>query len=260
MRINRPSHPPITSVLTPCLRRAFSLLELLVVIAIIAVIASLLLPALNGGKTSAQKIQCMSGLRQLGIAAHLYWDDNGGQCFRYSGAATNGGQVYWFGWMGGGAEGQRTFDLTQGVLHPYVKSRGIEICPSLNYSLAQFKVKATGAAYGYGYNKFLSGTNREPPAKASRIIHPAQTALLADAAQVNVWQAPASPENPMLEEWYYVDCSADQPNGHFRHSRKANVVFCDGHVGPEKFVPGSLDVRLSSQFVGRLRREILELP
>src|SRR2546425_9551782 len=35
--------------------------------------------------------------------------------------------------------------------------------------------------------------------------------LLADAAQVNTWQAPASPSNPMLEEWYYVDNSTNQP-------------------------------------------------
>jgi len=236
------------------------LLELLAVIAIIALAASLLLPALNGSKTSARKIQCVGSLHQLGLATHLYWDDNNGQCFRYNGPVTNYGQIYWFGWMGPGAEEQRSFDLSPGVLYPYVKGRGIEICPALNYSLAQFKLKATGASYGYGYNKFLSGTNREPAVGVSRITRPADTALLADAAQVNVWQPPASLDNPMLEEWYYVNTSEDQPNGHFRHSRRANAIFCDGHVAAEKFVPGSVDRRLPSQYVARLRSEILELP
>jgi prepilin-type N-terminal cleavage/methylation domain-containing protein/prepilin-type processing-associated H-X9-DG protein len=241
-------------------RRGFSLAELLVVVAMISVVAALLLPALSGTKTSAQKLRCVSSLHQLGLAAHLYWDENGGQCFRYNGAPTNYGQVYWFGWIGPGAEGQRDFDLSQGALYPYVKGRGVEICPSLNYSLAQFKLKTTGAAYGYGYNRFLSGPTREPALKISRVMRPADLALLADAAQVNVWQAPASLENPMLEEWYYVDTSADQPNGHFRHSRKGNAAFCDGHVGSESFVAGSVDPRLPSQFVGRLRNEILEVP
>ena len=83
---------------------------------------------------------------------------------------------------------------------------------------------------------------------------------MADAAQVNTWQAPASPSNPMLEEWYYIDNSTDQPNGHFRHGQKANAAFCDGHVDLEKFVLGSIDPRMPSQFVGRLRPEILTLP
>jgi prepilin-type processing-associated H-X9-DG protein len=64
----------------------------------------------------------------------------------------------------------------------------------------------------------------------------------------------------MIEEWYYIDNSADQPNGHFRHATKANVVFCDGHIGTEKPVAGSIDPRLPSQYVARLRNEILELP
>ena len=156
-------------------------MELLVVVAIIGILASLLLPALNGSKLSAHKIKCVNSLRQLALATHLYWDDNGGQCFRYSGAATNGGQVYWFGWLGPGAEEQRAFDLSLGVLYPYIRARGIEICPSLNYALAQFKLKATGASYGYGYNRFLAGTNREPPLMVGQIHRPADTVVLADA-------------------------------------------------------------------------------
>ena len=51
----------------------------------------------------------------------------------------------------------------------------------------------------------------------------------------------------MLEEWYYLDNPTNYPSpnyyphGHFRHSQKANVAFCDGHVGLERFVPGSID-------------------
>ena len=56
-------------------RLGFTLIELLVVIAIIAILAALILPALARGKDSAQRIACVSNLRQLGYVYHLYIQD-----------------------------------------------------------------------------------------------------------------------------------------------------------------------------------------
>src|SRR5207249_1849289 len=148
-------------------------------------------PALVRSKDSAKRIKCVSNLRQLGLAVHLYWDDNSGNCFRYGGAPTNGGQLYWFGWIGPGTEGEREFDGTRGALYPYLLGRGVELCPAFNYVLPQFKFKASGATYGYGYNRFLCSPETGPPLNATRLRQPLHTALLADAAQVNTWQAPA---------------------------------------------------------------------
>jgi prepilin-type N-terminal cleavage/methylation domain-containing protein/prepilin-type processing-associated H-X9-DG protein len=236
----------------------FTLLELLVVISILSVLVSLLFPTLARSKTSAKRVRCVNNLRQLGLAAQLYWDDNEGKTFRYGGSASRNGRLYWFGWMGPGNEGQRDFDATEGKLYPYLKGRGVELCPALDYFLSSLKLKATSATYGYGYNFFLSAPVTDPPINVTHLKRYSETACFADAAQVNTWQSPASPSNPMLEEWYYIDDSVSQPNGHFRHNRGANVVFCDGHVGWERFVADSLDPRMPSQLVGRFRDEILK--
>jgi len=200
---------------------------------------------------------CMNNLRQLGLAVQMYWDDNGGNAFRYRGVSTNGGDLYWFGWLARGSEGTRAFDGTQGALSPYLQGRRVEICPALKYDSPQFKSKAAGAAYGYGYNLSLSAPPEQPPVNAYRLPSN-DIAIFADAAQVNTFQPPASPGRPMLEEFYYI--ATNEPTAHFRHERTANVAFRDGHVGGEKPVAGSLDPRLPKEYVGRLRPEILRVP
>ncbi|HTY87627.1 MAG TPA: type II secretion system protein [Candidatus Acidoferrum sp.] len=247
---------------------AFTLVELLIVIAIIGVLAAMLFPALARSRQSVWRAQCESNLHQLGLAAQMYCGDNAGNFFYYRFNSVNGGQTYWFGWLGPGQDEQRPFDLTLGALYPYLNGSDVRLCPALNSRMAQFKLKATNAVLcSYGCNRYLAPLNTNLPAvNVAKIRHPTETAVFADAAEINDFLPPASKLNPLLEEFYYVDLQTNYasannyPNGHFRHREKAGVGFGDGHVGQEMMVAGSLDRRLPGQLVGQLRPEILAVP
>jgi prepilin-type N-terminal cleavage/methylation domain-containing protein len=72
--------------------RGFTLIELLVVVAIIALLMAILVPVLGKAKKQAQATTCLSGLKQIGVAAHLYAQDNDWSVPRGS----TGSSAIWF--------------------------------------------------------------------------------------------------------------------------------------------------------------------
>lgn len=232
-------------------RPGFTLVELLAVITVVAILASMLLPALSSVRRSSYAARCIGNQRQLLLAAQMYWDEHEGQGFAERTVATNGGWRYWFGWLQDGAEGQRAFDPSQGALWPYARGMGIEACPALNQAAPWYKAKGRSLAYGYAYNLLL-GLRGLSGAVMTQVAAPVRLAVFTDGGQVNTFLAPASPDHPMLEEFFYFDTNAVDLTVHFRHHGRAETGFADGHVDSLRPLPGSLDPRLPQEVIGRL--------
>jgi len=123
-------------------RRAFTLIELLVVIAIIGILASLILPVMARAKSRAQGIQCLSNLRQLQLAWHLYSSDNQGKLPVNSDGSDAGQSIDEASWVAGWLTTGSSPDNTNtellvgkeyqrfGSVGGYVENAGIYHCPA----------------------------------------------------------------------------------------------------------------------------------
>jgi prepilin-type N-terminal cleavage/methylation domain-containing protein/prepilin-type processing-associated H-X9-DG protein len=112
-------------------RKGFTLIELLVVIAIIAILMSILMPALRKVKGLAKEIQCTSNVRNLAMAWFMYKDDNDGYLVRGLPGWVETERDAWVMVATGLTDVEKEEAIKRGALFPYIsKTIGVYRCPA----------------------------------------------------------------------------------------------------------------------------------
>lgn len=228
-------------------RRGYSLVELLVVVGILGVLIGVGVPVVWKMFSAASTAVAAHTMRQLSVASQLYLADHDNRFWQYR-EADREGVHWWFGfepWTSvTAAEGERELDLERGPLGPFIASApGRQKDPSFFASGPAFKPKFRNCHFPYGYNWMLQGRH------LMSLADPGNTVVFATSAQVNTFQRPASPEHPMLEEFYLID--SRETTVHFRCGGKAMVVFADGSIGLLPMDESTRDARMPKANVGR---------
>jgi len=233
---------------------AFTLIELLVVIAIIAILASLLLPALAKAKETAHQIVCAGNLKQLSLAENLYQDDNdqfaplakiaNGAPGTPSGydqdapmwsdlasiAAAGQGNDVWFNALPS-LLGKKP--LWQYASNPkdYVNGKSVLSCPTSSAKLPELN-GLERVVFNYGMNhKGTDGLSADTRLRASMIVNPSAFVFYSDV-RTHSSELPFYGTNP-THELGVAHCTTRQLSS--RHNAGANVAFGDGHAAYFKY-------------------------
>ena len=213
--------------------RAFSILELLVVIGIIAMLVSIVLPVLSKARASADRIACMSNLRQL-LQAQMFYvnESNGYVTYPNWGNDRNSPDTWLYGWLytqGETSTPPREEDVESGILFRHLRARQVFHCPSHEFGAATGTDRLTsyimnGAVCGYGAVG-AGGATPGTHAPSYKITDWRQP-----SSQILMWEAEESGSGADGAPWNDGSSYPHENALAKRHGRGASVGCFDGHV------------------------------
>ena len=212
---------------------AFTLIELLVVIAIIAILAAMLLPALNQARERGRSSSCINNLREIGKVAQMYGNDYGGYFKHFYGNMSDYPNVSAYGHLTVYINGLSLEKLEAGKNDLDFRRRsvpGVYLCPSLEtdpFSLEH----PSKLAYGMVWNQNKNQGYALPLFKAivsntNTVTKPEQWALAIDSYLI----PNASDNNTHLRTTQLHPSGNQRALPIIRHLQRANALFVTGNV------------------------------